>query len=92
MKVRFWSFVLNSLSMTVELPPEKRRGLITIIDKFLVTRFCKIRDFAQLIGSLVAVCPGIEYGKLYYRSLERERFFALLLADDDYDHSIIFPL
>ena len=82
MRVRFLSFVLYSLSMTIELPLEKRRALITMIDKFLVTRFCKFRDFAQLIGSLMAACPGIECGKLYCRSVEREWFFALLLADD----------
>ena len=75
MRVRFLGFVLNSISMTVELPLEKRRSLITMIDKFLITIFCKIGDFAQLSGSLVAACPGIEYGKLYCWSLERERFF-----------------
>lgn len=32
---------------------------------------CKIRDLAKLIGSLVALFPGAQYGPLHYRKLEK---------------------
>lgn len=51
--------------MTIALPVEKQGRLKKLIQNFQNKRFCKIREFAQLLGSLTSVCPAILYGWVY---------------------------
>jgi len=45
---------------------------------------CSIREFASFIGSLVSVCPAVQYGLLYTKRFEREKFLALVNNNEDY--------
>ena len=36
-----------------------------------------IREVASLIGSLISSCPGVRYGRLHYRNIERDKINAL---------------
>ncbi|XP_063915050.1 uncharacterized protein LOC135131313 [Zophobas morio] len=44
---------------------------------------------AGLIGGLVAACPGVPYGMLYTKMLEREKMKALILNDQNFDRRMI---
>jgi len=46
---------------------------------------CKIRDFAQLISSLVSCCPAVQYGWAHIKNAEREKYLALLKSDGNYE-------
>ncbi|XP_030750160.1 uncharacterized protein LOC115877950 [Sitophilus oryzae] len=61
----------------MELPQEKRKRLLKSIKSFLLRKSCKIIHFAQLLGLLNAACPGIKYGRLYTKTLERAKYLAL---------------
>ena len=84
-RCRYLGFILDSIDMTVELPEEKRRGLITRITVFEAKSSCTIKGFAQLIGSLVASCPGVEYGGLHCKLFERAKIDALRCNSMDYE-------
>ncbi|XP_018359011.1 PREDICTED: uncharacterized protein LOC108758512 [Trachymyrmex cornetzi] len=51
-------------------------------------RSCKIREFANLIGTLVAACHGVNYGWVYLKTLEREKILALIYNQNDYDQKM----
>ncbi|GFN81283.1 Gag-Pol polyprotein [Plakobranchus ocellatus] len=68
-------FVLNSENMTVSLGKNKKDHIYKMITKLPHTM--KVRTLAQIIGTLVACLPAVEYGRLYYRLLEVLKIKAL---------------
>ena len=44
-----------------------------------------IRDVASLLGTLVSTFPGVDYGSLHYRTLERDKDMALKSANGNFD-------
>ena len=89
-KCKYLGFKLNSEDMTVELTAKNKDSLVLLVKQYLKKSKCKIRDFAHLIGSLVcAACPGVRYGKPYTKLLEREKFLALSLHDQDYEKDMV---
>lgn len=77
--------------MSLELSVEKIKQLLNLIDRFLDNHTCRVRELAQLIGCLVASCPAVAYGWLYYKSLERTKYLALMIGGDDYDIDVTIP-
>lgn len=74
---KFLGFVLNSKKMTIELPIEKRHKISNRVKEFKKFKKCKIKDLAQLIGSLVSCCPAVKYSWAHIKILEREKYLAL---------------
>lgn len=52
---------------------------------------CSIKDFASLIGSLISVCPAVQYGLLHTKLFEREKFLALRKNNDNYSSFMSLP-
>ena len=52
-----------------------------ILDSYSQT----IRKIASFIGNLTASLPAVPFGKLHYRSLEREKISALKISKGDFD-------
>ena len=79
-------FVINSVTMTVRLTSEKALALKIDCQKFLKKSpgTIVIRALAQ-IGKLVSSFPGVLYGPLYYRHLERDKTTALAIAHGNFD-------
>lgn len=90
-RCRYLGFIIDSVKFSVELTEEKRSRLSTMIKQFKSNRICSIRDFAQLIGKLIAACPAIEYGYLYTKVLERGKSIALILNNHNYDSKMTIP-
>jgi len=55
-----------------------------MMQNFASKSSCRIRDFASMIGSLISVCPAVQYGLLYTKELEREKYLAVVKADGNY--------
>lgn len=45
----------------------------------------------MFLGTLAFVCPAIQYGWLYTRLFERQKFLALRQSGDNYDCGMILP-
>lgn len=82
---RFLGFVINTDNMILELPQEKRDAIKGLISKFLKVKYCKIREFAKLLGTLVSTCPAVPYGQVHLEIMERARYLALIKNNDNYD-------
>ncbi|XP_057327244.1 uncharacterized protein LOC130668794 [Microplitis mediator] len=89
---KFLGFILNSTNLTLSLTPNKREILRKLVQSFQKKNFCRIRDFAKLIGSLVAACPAVEYGTLYCRSLETAEIQALDVNNNNFEARMVLPV
>ena len=63
--------------MTVRLSPHKAVEIKNLCFTPLKQQTVTIRDFAKLIGKLVAAEPGVLYAGAHYKSMEVEKDFAL---------------
>lgn len=88
---KYLGFILDSERMTMSLPVSKINLLSDFIKSFKYKRQCKIREFSQLLGLLNSACPGMKYGLLYTKLLEREKFLSLRLNKDNYDAHMQIP-
>ncbi|RLU15629.1 hypothetical protein DMN91_011382 [Ooceraea biroi] len=67
---------------------EKKLNILNMLRKTVNKSKVTIRDFAQLIGTLVAACPGVQYGWAHIKTLEREKELALILNGRNYEDKI----
>ncbi|MCG8113708.1 MAG: reverse transcriptase domain-containing protein [Candidatus Thiodiazotropha taylori] len=70
-QIVFLGFVLCSETMSVRPSPERCQAIINLCHDILAQKRITIRQFAKLIGKLVATEPGVEYAPLYYKPLEK---------------------
>lgn len=82
---KYLGFLFSTLTMSIELPEEKKSKILNTIDKLLGLSFCRISFFAHLIGLLVSVLPTMKYGLLYLKNLEREKILALKRSNQNYN-------
>lgn len=71
--------------MSVELTEEEKHSISQHTESFQCKKHCKIRHLAKFVGTLVAACPAVKYGTLYTKSLEREKYIALIRENGNFD-------
>ena len=91
-QLEFLGFILNSVSMTIRLTPEKAAGYKTACQALLTNPSPTTRKLARVVGKIVSSFPGVMYGPLYYRFLERDKILALQTTGWDFDkHMSLSP-
>ena len=90
-RCQFLGLILNSMHMSIELPETKRHQIASLIKELRNKRVCSIREFARLVGCIVAACPAIQYGWLYSKSLERTKYLNLLRNNSNYSGRMTIP-
>ena len=76
-EIEYLGFVINSVNMKVQLPATKRQEIKAACSSLLTKETHRIKTVASVIGKLVAAFPAVQYGPLYYRTLEKEKTIAL---------------
>ena len=69
----FFGFILNSVAKTIFPTPDKITKSIQCCSALLDNNNPTIQDLAEVIGVIVANFPGIEFGPLHYRNLDRDK-------------------
>lgn len=82
---RFLGFTFDTERFSISIPSDKRNKLLQLTLNILGKRSCKIWFLASFIGSLISVCPAVKYGMLHTKLLEREKFLALSVANDNFE-------
>ena len=72
-------FVLDSFNMTVALGSDKCDNIASACTQVLSKDTASILSVAQVIGKCVAALPGVLFGHMHYRQVEREKIEALRL-------------
>ena len=87
-RIVFLGFVLDSLNMSICLS-DMCEGVILAICKNLNSGAShKIRTVASAVGCFIAALPGVKYGGLFYRNLERCKNLALKSAKDNFEKTM----
>lgn len=81
----FLGFVVNTKDMSLSVTPKKKENIAILIKKYLGMQQCTIREFAKLIGTLVACSPAVSYGFLYTKTLEQQKYHALCRENNNFD-------
>ncbi|XP_039305579.1 uncharacterized protein LOC120357864 [Solenopsis invicta] len=89
---RFLGFDIDSHKYIISLSKEKKQKILDLISNMINRSECKIRDFAQLIGNLVAACPGVQYGWAHIKTLEREKELALIFNGVNYEGKMLISV
>lgn len=71
--------------MKVFLTADKREKIVLACQQLLKKSVTSIRVVAQVIGLLVSSLPAVQYGPLYYRSLEIDKNTALQQNNGNYE-------
>ncbi|VEN46531.1 unnamed protein product [Callosobruchus maculatus] len=87
----FLGFIYNSVGMTISLPQDKKQRIIKLTSRYLKSKRCKIRDFAQFIGVLTSAYPAVRYGWLYTKHFERIKTIALEKSNGNFDSFMDIP-
>ena len=91
-EIEFLGFLLNSVSMTIRLPPAKasyvKKSCVDLQRQAQLT----IRELAHVIGLLVSSLPGVQFGELHYRQLEINKTVALQKNKGNYDAAMHLTL
>ena len=72
-EIEFLGFVLNSVRMEVSISISKSTAICQSIDELISKSCVSIRQFAQVIGMLVALDQGVSIGPVFWRRLEIEK-------------------
>jgi len=81
----YLGFELNSENMTVQLTLEKKQKYIQSCKELIQCQSVPIRTLAKVIGQLVSTFPGVKYGPLHYREMEKAKICSLQMNEQDYD-------
>ena len=81
----FLGFILDSVKMTISPTPEKIDKIVKACRKMVQKATPLIFDVARVIGLIVSLFPGTEYGPLHYRGLEHDKTNALAANAGDFN-------
>lgn len=90
-RTKFLGIMYDTRKMLLELPKEKRRRLLSLLEEFSPGKVISLRQWSSFVGSINAACPAVKYGRLYTKRFERVRYLQLLNNNDNYDAKIRIP-
>lgn len=83
--IQHLGFIIDTVHMKVRLPQDKLERIITDCKSLQGEKQDKIRTVAKVIGQVIATFSAVEWGKLHYRDLEREKLTALRVNYGNFD-------
>lgn len=84
----YLGFTFVSLNYQITLTDKQREKLLELSKRYKQKTCCKIREWAQFVGSLVAASPAIKYSLIYIKNFERYKYLGLLKSNGDYDKKL----
>jgi len=88
---KFLGFIIDTEYFAISIPADRRNSLLQMTLAILDKKRCKVRELASYIGSLISICPAVQYGILHTKILEREKFLALTSSNDDFEAQMHLP-
>ena len=88
-EIIFLGFVINSCYMTIRPTPEKCENIVKLCTMLIQKQSLKIEETASVLGKIVSLFPGAQYGPLHYRELETSKNSALAKSKGNYHGKMI---
>ena len=86
--ITFLGFVIDSVSMTIKLTEKKKIKIYNICQEIIENPNTTIRKLSSIIGKITSSFPGVQFGPLHYRDLERNKCEMLRLNKGNYDSNM----
>ena len=67
-QIHFLGFCIDSVTMTITLPSDKKEKIKTICQEILTGTLVCIRFLAKVIGNLVACFPAVEHARTFLQA------------------------
>ena len=77
-----------SKNMTLSLTDENKNKIKTILTDCLGKCKISLREWARILGNIVASFPAVTYGSLHYRHLEKEKITGLQYHKGNFEGKI----
>jgi hypothetical protein len=81
----FLGFILDSILMRIYLTPDKCQKLVKLCYDLLHHKSPTIRMLSQVIGYIITTFPGVMFGPLFFRHLERDKTCSLQQNHANFD-------
>ena len=91
-EITFLGFVLNTNTMQIRLPESKALEVERLCQELIDTKEPSIRHVARVIGKIVSTFPAVQYGPLFYRTLERDKIAALKANRGHFDRKMTLSI
>ena len=91
-KIKYLGFYLDSVSMKVTLTEEKIETILSTIRIIKSKNNLKIRELAKIIGMCIATFPGVRFGPLHYRNMEKDKSDNLKNNKGNYDKKMTLSI
>ena len=85
----FLGFNLNTETMRITLPENKALETKQLCTELKNTDKPSIRQVAKVLGKIVSTFPAVQYGPLFYRTLEKEKTNALKINKGHFDRPMV---
>ena len=85
----FLGFKLNTETMKITLPDNKALEVKQLCIELVQTTKPSIRQVAKVIGKIISTFPAVQYGPLFYRTLERGKIHALRLNKGHFNRKMM---
>ncbi len=86
--MEYLGFIIDSRQMIIYLTSKRKAKVIELCKTVSSLKNPTIRQVAQLLGTFTSCFPGVKYGPLHYRDLERNKISALRSTNGDCDKPI----
>lgn len=87
--INFLGFTISSVDMKIAITPEKSMKITSLGTNMLRRPSLSILTLASFIGVIVASLPGVLYGQMHYRAMERLKINSLKNNRYNYDAKIV---
>lgn len=84
-EIVFLGNIINSETMTVSLPQEKKETIANECERLLNKQTAIIREVARVLGLIVSSFSAVDHARLYYREIEKAKIFALKKSCGNFD-------
>ena len=84
-EIEYLGFKIDSKKITVTLPTVWKIDVKMVCDTLLGDNRHTIKRVAMVVGRLITALPGVQYGRMHYRSLEQDKIKAFKFNHGHYD-------
>lgn len=84
--IEYLGFIIDSRQMKIYLTDKKKQSFIDVFKEMQHEKdFVSIRRVVRLLGKISSSFPGVKYGRLHYRKIERDKSEALKIAKGNFE-------
>lgn len=83
-RCKFLGVIIDSKKFVLENTEDRKKKTLALLKQMIAKENFIIEDLASLIGKFETLISATTYGRVYGKRLERQKFLAFKVTDQDY--------